>query len=188
MNNDAKCCQTVNNRIQTLLYLLRICLLPRVLFTYIVPIVGGEIFTFAPSLSLIYSAHAVHLIFHTDKQLFTKHWTVFYPVTGLPLNITAVTRTAYYPVSLIPVHNFLCTYTMLMYLYRAQICECLIYSISRFFQANFCCVFHLNLAGLSSYILGLFRLFLWYNKRVQYLVGISRCCKNLRELSSWQPY
>ena len=87
------------------------------------------------------------------------------PNSFLPGNWITVEYNSCYPnsllpVSLIPVHTFLCTYTMLMYLYRAQICECLIYSISRFFQANFCCVFHLNLAGLSSYILGLFRLFL----------------------------
>ena len=49
------------------------------------------------------------------EQLFT--WTAFYPVSGLTMKRTAVSQTAYYPVTLFLVHIFIifiCMFTMLI--------------------------------------------------------------------------
>ena len=93
-------------------YLLRICRLPQVP----TPDVGGKIFTFAihfPIFDLV-CGQSIWL-FHTAEQLFT--WTAFYPVSGLTMKRTAVSQTAYYPVTLFLVHIFIifiCMFTMLI--------------------------------------------------------------------------
>ena len=56
-------------------------------------------------------------LFHTAEQLFT--WTAFYPVSGLTMKRTAVSQTAYYPVTLFLVHIFIifiCMFTMLIFI------------------------------------------------------------------------
>ena len=94
------------------LYLLRICRLTQVL----TPDVGGKIFTFAihfPIFDLV-CGQSIWLL-HTAEQLFT--WTAFYPVSGLTMKRTAVSQTAYYPVTLFLVHIFIifiCMFTMLI--------------------------------------------------------------------------
>ena len=100
------------------LYLLRICRLTQVL----TPDVGGKIFTFAIHfpISLILcvgspSDYFIQLNSCLPEQLFT--WTAFYPVSGLTMKRTAVSQTAYYPVTLFLVHIFIifiCMFTMLI--------------------------------------------------------------------------
>ena len=68
-----------------------------------------SIFVPLPFLSLIWCMCSSSDCFSTDEQLFTQS---FYTVTVLLMKRTAVTRTTYYPVTLVPVHNFLCTCTM----------------------------------------------------------------------------
>ena len=70
------------------LYLLRICWLPQVLVTYIVPNLGwGDILLLPLPVPILDLAHVQFAcLFHADEQLFTQ--TAFYLVTWLPIKKT----------------------------------------------------------------------------------------------------
>ena len=101
-------------------YLLNICRLPQVLFTLFTEYLmwgGGNFSRFPlpfPIFDLVHlpAAHLIILI-----QMSSWFLNSFYPVSGLLIKRTTVTRKARY--LLVPVHNFLCMCTFL-YLNIAQ--------------------------------------------------------------------
>ena len=124
--------------------------------------------------------------------------TAFFPVAELLMKRTVVTRTDYYPVTLVQVHNFLCTCTLYnAYLNIAQQCEFLFYgrstltdrvwranTKSRIFSVIFSRHFPAQFGGVLSHSLPIYDFFSDI-KSVQYLVIIFtwHICRGVQPVS-----